>query len=279
MKPRRTASYLGIKELVPPYLNPTLDEREMMTGVSFAFAGSGYDPMTARTSGVVSVPQQLDYMKECLMKMENRVGKARAAKIMEESIFIISAGTNDFVISYFLLPFRKQTFTLDEYQQFVLDQLRVFLKGLYELGARRIAFAGLPPLGCLPVVMTTSVSDALVRQCIVSLNMEAFGYNSKLQNMLNEMKEELKDTRIAYVDIYYPVLDAIENPSKYSFEETNRGCCGTGLLELSFLCNPDTPTCPDASSYVFWDAIHPTQKTYSIVANTVIQRVIPLLLQ
>lgn len=45
----------------------------------------------------------------------------------------------------------------------------------------------------------------------------------------------------------------------------NSGCCGTGYLEASFLCNPDSLTCPDASKYVFWDSIHPTQLAYYIV--------------
>ncbi|XP_049931683.1 uncharacterized protein LOC116246825 [Nymphaea colorata] len=273
------ASYLGIKELVPPYLDPKLDEQELLSGVSFAFAGSGYDPMTAHNIGVVSVLQQLDYMREYLVRMEKLVGKARAAKIMEDSIFTVSAGTNDFVITYYLLPFRKQTFTPEEYQQFILDQLRTFLKGLYALGARRFAFAGLPPMGCLPLVMTTDLGDAFIRRCIDNLNMVAVSYNSKLQNMLNEMKEkELKDAKIAYADIYTATLDIIKHPNKYGFEVTNRGCCGTGFLELSFFCNHASPLCHDVSSYVFWDSIHPTQRTYSFIFNTSLELALPPLL-
>jgi len=40
------ASYLGLKELVPPYLDPNLSDKELVTGVSFASAGSGFDPLT-----------------------------------------------------------------------------------------------------------------------------------------------------------------------------------------------------------------------------------------
>jgi hypothetical protein len=45
-----TASYLGLKELVPPYLDPNLSDDELMTGVSFASAGSGFDPLTPTLS-------------------------------------------------------------------------------------------------------------------------------------------------------------------------------------------------------------------------------------
>ncbi|XP_047251536.1 GDSL esterase/lipase At1g58525-like [Capsicum annuum] len=37
---------LGIKELLPPYLDPTLEAKDLITGVSFASAASGYDPQT-----------------------------------------------------------------------------------------------------------------------------------------------------------------------------------------------------------------------------------------
>lgn len=45
-----TASYLGVKKYVPPYLDPTLSIQELVTGVSFASAGSGYDPLTPNLS-------------------------------------------------------------------------------------------------------------------------------------------------------------------------------------------------------------------------------------
>lgn len=41
------ASYVGLKkDVLPPYLDPNLRIEELMTGVSFASAGSGFDPLT-----------------------------------------------------------------------------------------------------------------------------------------------------------------------------------------------------------------------------------------
>ncbi|KAF9603324.1 hypothetical protein IFM89_034673 [Coptis chinensis] len=49
-------------------------------------------------------------------------------------------------------------------------------------------------------------------------------------------------------------------------------CCGTGTVELSYLCNGNNPfTCKDASKYVFWDSMHPTEKLYHIVADQLIK--------
>lgn len=49
------------------------------------------------------------------------------------------------------------------------------------------------------------------------------------------------------------------------FEEVHKGCCGTGLIEADFLCNPKSPLCDDVLKYVFWDSFHPTEKGYRII--------------
>lgn len=47
--------------------------------------------------------------------------------------------------------------------------------------------------------------------------------------------------------------------------ETSKGCCGTGTIEYGDTCKGLT-TCSEPEKYVFWDAVHPTEKMYKIVA-------------
>ncbi|KAM3204325.1 hypothetical protein P3L10_027734 [Capsicum annuum] len=42
--------HLGIKEAVPPYSDKRLGVEELRTGVSFASAGTGFDPLTSQLS-------------------------------------------------------------------------------------------------------------------------------------------------------------------------------------------------------------------------------------
>lgn len=46
---------LGIKELLPAYLDPNLQPEDLLTGVNFASGGAGYDPLTATVEVNTSV--------------------------------------------------------------------------------------------------------------------------------------------------------------------------------------------------------------------------------
>lgn len=266
------ASFLGIKDYVPPYLNKSLSLEELITGVSFASGGSGYDPLTPQITGVIQITKQLEYFREYKTKLELAIGKKRTENHIRNAVVIISAGTNDFVINYFIFPVRRQRYTVANYQHFLLQNLRQFLQGLWELGARRIAVAGLPLMGCLPFVITLNSHNAfLQRRCINSYSLVAKEYNQKLQYELAAMQKNFAsdETRIIYMDIYQPLIDMIQSPDKYGFEESRFGCCGTGMLEVSFLCNRHSLVCADASKYIFWDSIHPTEKTCYLIFNTI----------
>ncbi|KAG4199596.1 hypothetical protein ERO13_A05G157400v2 [Gossypium hirsutum] len=122
-------SYVGIKEYLPPYLDPNLSIEELMTGVSFASAGSGFDPLTPQISSVISLPKQLEYFKEYKKRLQSAIGNRRTEAIIKEAVFLISCGTNDFVVNYFTLPIRRKSYTVSAYQQFVLQSFKQVLQG------------------------------------------------------------------------------------------------------------------------------------------------------
>ncbi|KAM3343587.1 hypothetical protein P3S68_025676 [Capsicum galapagoense] len=73
---------------------------------------------------------------------------------------------------------------------------------------------------------------------------------------------EIHGAKLFYVDIYNPLNDMIQNPSKYGFTEFTKGCCGSGFIEVSILCNPLSIVCNNSSNHMFWDSVHPSQATY-----------------
>ncbi|TKY71786.1 GDSL esterase/lipase [Spatholobus suberectus] len=263
------ASYVGLKkELLPPYLDPNLSNiEELMTGVSFASAGSGFDPLTPSITNVTPIQKQLEYFRECKKRMEDALGKQRIENHVKKAAFFISAGTNDFVLNYFALPARRKSYTLLAYQQFLIQHVKEFIQDLFAEGARKIAISGVPPMGCLPLMITLNSPNAFFqRHCIDKFSCVARDFNLLLQHELHAMQLQLNmsssDVKIYYVDIYGPIADMIQARKRYGFDEVDSGCCGSGYIEASILCNKISNVCHDPSKYVFWDSIHPTEKAY-----------------
>ncbi|KAK2382720.1 GDSL esterase/lipase [Trifolium repens] len=262
------ASYLGLKELVPPYLDPNLSDDELMTGVSFASAGSGFDPLTPTLSNVVPIQKQLEYFKQYKKRLESKLGRHKTEHHMNNALFFISAGTNDFVINYFTVPIRRRSFDVITYGHFVLQHVKDFIQNLWTEGARKIAFVGLPPMGCLPIMITFHSNDAFFqRSCVDKYSAVARAHNMILQHELFLMQLNFSNPRdhgakISYIDIYGPLANMIQGHGLLGFDEVDRGCCGSGYIEATYMCNRVSHVCSDPSKYVFWDSIHPTEKAY-----------------
>ncbi|KAI4296849.1 hypothetical protein L6164_036769 [Bauhinia variegata] len=219
------ASYIGVKELVPPYLDPKLSNEELLTGVSFASAGSGFDPLTPSLTKVIPIQKQLEYFKEYKQRIEGLLGKQGTEEHIKKAAFLVSAE-----------------------------------------GARKIAVVGLPPMGCLPIMITlNSVNTFNHRGCIDKYSSVGRDYNLKLQNELHLIQlnnASNHGAKIYYFDIYQPLVDQIQDHERLGFKYVDCGCCGTGYIEASFLCNQYSPICLDSSEYIFFDSIHPTEKAY-----------------
>ncbi|KAJ8761457.1 hypothetical protein K2173_001590 [Erythroxylum novogranatense] len=261
------ASYIGLKEYVPPYLDPSLSMEELKTGVSFASAGTGFDPITPKITDVIPITKQLEYFREYKNKLQTVLGKKGTEEHINKAIFVLSAGTNDFVVNYFTLPIRQKTYSVSGYQQFILQNITQFIQDLFDEGARRIAFTSLPPMGCLPLVITlfSNNHNAIYgRNCIEYYTSVSKQFNLMLQKELALMQNRLASggARICLTDAFAALSNMVQGKGRSAFDDVNTGCCGTGYLETSLLCNPHTYVCPDASKFVFWDSIHPTEKTY-----------------
>jgi len=58
------------------------------------------------------------------------------------------------------------------------------------------------------------------------------------------------------------------------YKVVDRGCCGTGAVEVAVLCNQFATQCEDVRDYVFWDSFHPSESVYSKLLNPLIRKYI-----
>ncbi|KAF8405427.1 hypothetical protein HHK36_010333 [Tetracentron sinense] len=255
---------LGVKELLPAYLDPNLQTHDLLTGISFASGGAGYDPLTARLVSVLSLSDQLSLFKEYIGKLKAAVGEESTSTILSKSIYIVCAGSDDIANTYYTTPWRRREYDIPSYTD---------LMEIYGLGARRVGVFSAPPIGCVPSQRT--LGGGKQRICVERYNQAAKLFNSKLSSELDFLSNRLPHARLVYMDIYYPLLSLIQNPSASEFEVVNKGCCGSGKIEATILCNELNPyTCRDVSKYIFWDSYHPTQRAYEILLPQFIQNCI-----
>ncbi|XP_019453259.1 PREDICTED: GDSL esterase/lipase EXL1-like [Lupinus angustifolius] len=260
----------GIKEFLPAYLDPNLQPSELATGVNFASGGAGFDPLTSQIAEAIPISGQVDMFKEYIKKLQGLVGEDRTNFILSNSLFIVGLGTNDISNSYFLSHIRQLQYDVPSYAEIIVNSASSLLQELYQLGARRIGVFNIPPIGCVPFHRT--LAGGIERKCVENYNDAVELINSKLLKQINSLSQNFPSSRIVYMDVYSPILDIIINPQKNGYKVGDRGCCGTGTIEVTFLCNHLDPTCPNVLDYVFWDSFHPTESVYRKLVVSVLQK-------
>ncbi|KAJ0466638.1 putative triacylglycerol lipase [Helianthus annuus] len=228
----------GVKDYLPASLDPLIKDKDLQTGVSFASGGSGFDPLTTAETSAIPMSVQLDMFKQHILKLKRNIKEEAADNIIDNSVAVIVAVLN-------------------------------FIQEIYRLGVRRIAVFSAPPIGCLPVVRT--LDGGPHRKCADKENNAAQLFNSFLTQQVQLWATSYPQSRVGVIDYYNPLISIIENPHKYGFDVADRGCCGTGEIEVLFLCNKLTPTCPNDSKYFFWDGFHLTEKGNSIILYHILQ--------
>ncbi|CAJ2646633.1 unnamed protein product [Trifolium pratense] len=263
------ASKFGVKKLLPASLDPKLQLEDLLTGVSFASGGAGYDPLTSQLASVISLSEQLDMFKKYKNKINEAIGEERMNMTISKSVYIICIGSDDIANTYAQTPYRRFNYDIPSYIDFLASHSSNFLQELYGLGARRIGVLGMPNIGCVPSQRT--IGGGMDRGCLDYENTAARLFNSKLVSQLDAFQYKFPEAKFVYLDIYNPLMHMVQNPAKYGFEVADTGCCGTGDIEVSILCNRySSDICSNPSSYIFWDSYHPTQEAYNLLCSMVL---------
>ncbi|KAL3528672.1 hypothetical protein ACH5RR_007994 [Cinchona calisaya] len=265
-----TAEILGFNSSPPAYLSPQASRKNLLTGANFASAASGYDEKTALLSNAISLSHQLENFKDYKSKLEKIAGTEEATSIIGGALYILSAGSSDFLQNYYINPLLNIIYTPDQYSSHLVDIFSNFIKDLYGLGARRIGVTSLPPLGCLPLART--LFGFFQSGCVAKLNNDAQQFNKRINATATELQKQFSDLKLAVFDIFQPLYNIVKSPSDFGFKEANRGCCGTGKVETTvFLCNPiSLGTCSNATEYVFWDSVHPSEACNQVLADSLL---------
>ncbi|MED6115992.1 hypothetical protein PIB30_095931 [Stylosanthes scabra] len=197
----------------PAYLSVSQNSDTLLKGVNYASGGAGI----LNDTGLyfiqrLSFDDQINNFKRTKDVVTARIGEAAAIKHFNDAMYFIGMGSNDYV-NNFLQPFLAdgQQYTHDEFVELLISTLDQQLSRLYQLGARKMVFHGVGPLGCIPSQRVKSKTG----QCLKRVNEWILEFNSKVQRLLNTLNHRLPNSKLIFADTYPLVLDLINNPTTY----------------------------------------------------------------
>ncbi|KAL8472292.1 hypothetical protein ACS0TY_028866 [Phlomoides rotata] len=248
----------------PPYLSLSPNDDAILKGVNYASGGAGI----LNDTGLyfiqrLSFDDQITNFESTKQSIKAKIGEEAANKLCSQAVFFIGIGSNDYV-NNFLQPFLAdgQQYTHDEFLELLISTLGEQLTRLYEVGARKMVFHGLGPLGCIPSQRTKSSRG----QCLGQVNEWVQQFNSKVDKLIINLNSHLPSAHLTFADTYQSVSDLINNPSAYGFKVSNTSCCKVDT-KLGGLCMPNSKLCSNRSEYVFWDAFHPSEAANLVLAQ------------
>ncbi|KAJ6791429.1 GDSL esterase/lipase [Iris pallida] len=248
----------------PPYLSVSMNDDAILKGINYASGGAGILNETGfYFIEKLSFYDQIACFENTKAAITRKIGKKASEKLCNDALYFIGLGSNDYVNNY-LQPFLAdaQEYSHDDFLDLVISTLDGQLRRLYGLGARKMVFHGLGPLGCIPSQRVKSKSG----RCMERVNQWVLQFNSRVQKLLLRLNSKLRAAQLTFADSYPIVLDLIENPKAYGFKISNTSCCNVDT-SLGGLCLPNSKLCKNRKDYVFWDAFHPSDAANAVIAD------------
>jgi len=160
-----------------------------------------------------------------------------------DALYTVWAGPNDF----FLLEDPTDLGAIQQTLTDAMTNLGTAIGQLYTIGARDFLVPNMVDLGVTPYGRSSGIGAGLTQ-----LSMTFNGY---LDQTLNVLEAGLPGINLARFDSFAAFQQILADPSSYGFTNTTDPCF-TG----SAVCgNPD--------EYMFWDTVHPTAVSHSILAG------------
>ncbi|KAK9105944.1 hypothetical protein Scep_022788 [Stephania cephalantha] len=208
---------LGIQS-PPPYLSLSQNDDRILKGVNYASGGAGILNETGQYFlQRLTFDDQITSFEKNKEAIKAKIGEQATNKLLNEAIYFVGMGSNDYV-NNFLQPFMAdgQQYTHEAFVDLLISTLDKQIKRLYNLGARKLVFTGIGPLGCIPSQRAKSKQGG----CLLRVNQWVSQFNAQVQKLLLALNPGLPGTEFTFADTYPVVLDLIMNPHSYGNTNT-----------------------------------------------------------
>lgn len=156
----------------------------------------------------------MEYYKDYQKKLRESLGDEKANDIISEGLYLMSLGTNDFLENYYSgFSSRSWKYTIEEYQNFLIEIAGNFIKELHEVGGRKISLGGLCPIGCLPLERSRNLFEG--SGCNEDYNKVARDFNEKLSRLTEKLNKELPGIKLVFSNPYDLFFEMMMKPSQF----------------------------------------------------------------
>ncbi|KAL3502111.1 hypothetical protein ACH5RR_036560 [Cinchona calisaya] len=198
------------------------------------------------------------------------------------ALYTFDIGQNDLNGGHFV------NMTTDQIKAIVpelIDQLTAPIKDIYDQGGRSFWIHNTGPFGCSPAALETFlITGGQIDEveCTIPYNEVAQLFNSKLKEAVVQLRKELPEAALTYVDVYTIKYDLISHAKKHGFQQPLTSCCGYGgkyKYSPYYGCGRKVTlhdikvtvgSCKDPSVMLNWDGIHYTQAANKWIAERII---------
>ncbi|XP_019426725.1 PREDICTED: GDSL esterase/lipase 7-like isoform X1 [Lupinus angustifolius] len=258
------AEYLGL-----PYSPPYLSSKgpSSLTGLNYASGSCGILPDTGSILGeCLNFEEQINLFQRTIEKDLPQMlnNSTQLSKHLSESIYLISIGSNDYINNYLETMYynTSKLYLPKPFAKLLISNLSQQFERLYKLGARKMIFFDIGPLGCIPSISRTHAHEG---DCIEEINQIVSYFNERLPFLLKNMTSNLPASTFVLGHANSLGYDAIKNPSTYGLIDASNPCCTTWGNGTSG-CIPMSKPCINPNKHFFWDGYHLTEAVYSIIA-------------
>ncbi|XP_059071461.1 GDSL esterase/lipase 6-like [Cryptomeria japonica] len=257
--------------LIPPYRELPFNQSIYSYGANFASGGSGLLDSTGLQKRVVKLSDQIS-------KFEEFSRRAGQKLYLRNSLYCISSGGND-ISAFIETQFNLSSKTNTPFISSLVNTNGRYIQRLHRAGARKFLILDISAVGCTPsarlkayLLLHNSSFLKYNGECEIFGNGIALGYNIALKKLVDHLNEKLHGVNIILLNSYQYLEKMFYYGKTFGFSETKSACCGSGMFRANVSCGQTNPTdqyCDDPDTHLFWDAIHPTQKVYSIFSKEI----------
>ncbi|KAL0805972.1 GDSL esterase/lipase At3g62280 [Brassica napus] len=265
------------EHLKMPYLSPYLDSLSpnFKRGVNFAVSGATVLPMFSFPLAV-QIRQYVRFKN----RSQELISSGRRDLIddngFKNALYMIDIGQNDLLQALYNSNLTYTT-VVEKIPPMLLE-IKKAIQTVYLYGGRKFWVHNTGPLGCAPKELAINPhndSDLDPIGCFRVHNDVAKTFNKGLFSLVSEMRAQLKDATLVYVDIYSIKYKLSADSKRYGFVDPLMACCGFGGRPNNYdrkaTCGqPGSTICRDVTKAVVWDGVHYTEAANRFVVDAIL---------